>query len=99
MREGEVIVMFNRKAMLLFIILAMSILSTGCNSEPPESVESVRQKVVAYLLSKGYKEADFNIDVKYNKMGGPYSIKQTGHDSSKQGSRFPRAGSCSFFHE
>lgn len=70
----------KRNAALLIIILAMSILSS-CNifSGPPESEESVKQKVVAHLLSKGYKEDDFNVDVKYyktgeGKFGGPYAI-------------------------
>lgn len=72
----------KRNAALLIIILTMSILPTGCNifSEPPESEESVKQKVVAHLVSKGYKENEFNVEVKYyksgeGKFGGPYAIQ------------------------
>ncbi|RUS47362.1 DUF3139 domain-containing protein [Cohnella sp. AR92] len=79
--------MLNRNAALLIIILAISILSTGCNisSGPPESEESVKQKVVAHLISKGYKESEFNIEVKYyksgeSKFGGPYAINVVFND-------------------
>ncbi|MFF2910281.1 hypothetical protein [Paenibacillus sp. NPDC057934] len=41
--------------------------------------------MVAHLLSKGYKEDDFNIDVKYyktgeDKFGGPYAINVVFND-------------------
>jgi hypothetical protein len=74
-------VMLKRKIVLLFIIMALCILSMCCStfSGQPESEESVKLKVVAYLLSEGYKEEGFNVDVKYYKMGegkygGPYAI-------------------------
>jgi|GEM_PF-2576759 Protein of unknown function (DUF3139). len=74
-------------AALLIIILAMTILSTGCStfSGPPESEESVKQKVIAHLVSEGYKENEFNIEVKYNKsgegkFGGPYAINVVFND-------------------
>ncbi|MFC4099404.1 DUF3139 domain-containing protein [Paenibacillus xanthanilyticus] len=77
----------KRKAALLIIILAVSILSTGCNllTGPPESEESVKQKVVAHLVSKGYEENEFDIDVKYHKsgegkFGGPYAINVVFND-------------------
>lgn len=78
---------FKRNVTLLIIILTMSILSSACNifSGPPESEESVKQKVVAHLVSKGYKENEFNIEVKYNKsgegkFGGPYAINVVFND-------------------
>lgn len=77
----------KRNAMLIIIILVMSILTTGCNifSGIPESEEVVKQKVVAYLVSKGYKENEFNIEVKYyesgeRKFGGPYAINVVFND-------------------
>jgi uncharacterized protein YceK len=75
------------KGVLLFITLTLCILLTGCStfSGKPESEESVKQKVVTYLLSKGYKEEDFNVNVKYykigeGKFGGPYAINVVFND-------------------
>lgn len=79
--------MLKRNATLIILILVVSIFSTGCNifSGPPEPEESVKQKVVAHLASKGYKENEYNIDVKYDKFaedkyGGPYAITVVFHD-------------------
>lgn len=49
------------------------------------SEQSVKRKVVAHLVSKGYKENEFNIEVKYNKSGegksgGPYAINVVFND-------------------
>lgn len=77
----------KRNATLIIVFLVVSMLLTGCNifSGPPESEESVKQKVIAHLISKGYKENEFNIEVKYNKLaegkyGGPYAITVVFHD-------------------
>jgi len=73
----------KRRTVLLVIVCIISILVIGCGisskESKPEPVESVKQKVVAYLTTKGYKEDDFKLNVKYHKAGvssygGPYSI-------------------------
>ncbi|MBS4171748.1 DUF3139 domain-containing protein [Bacillus sp. FJAT-49736] len=66
----------------LFLVLIIGVFTTGCNmfSKKPETEESVKQKVVNYLISEGYKENEFHVDVEYqstgaSKMGGPYAIQ------------------------
>lgn len=73
----------NRRNVLLVIACIISILVIGCaissKKSKPESVESVKQKVVAHLATKGYKEEEYKLNVEYHKdgissHGGPYSI-------------------------
>lgn len=70
----------NVLLVIVFIICSL-VIAYGISSKKskPEPVESVKQKVVAYLATKGYKEEEFKMNVEYHKdgvssYGGPYSI-------------------------
>jgi hypothetical protein len=73
----------KRKVAMLIFMLAIFFASSGCNttsSQQQESEQTVKLKVEAYLLSKGYEEDDFKVNVEYHKMGrgkfgGPYAIQ------------------------
>lgn len=76
--------MFNRKALLFAFIFAISILASGCSLIPkqnkPESEESVKQKVIAYMTTQGYKESTYSVTVEATQsplkgFAGPYIIK------------------------
>ncbi len=73
----------KRRNALLVVACIISILVIGCGisskESKPESVESVKQKVVAHLTTKGYKEEEYKLNVAYHKdgvssYGGPYRI-------------------------
>ena len=78
----------KRNASLLIVVFIMSFLLIGCsgkNESKLDSVDSVKQKVIAYLTEKGYKESDFMLKVEYHESGkgtlsGPYSISVTFND-------------------
>ncbi len=74
----------HRKTAILVTIFIISILVIGCSRVSPEeskieSVDSVKQKVIAHLTTKGYKEEEYKLNVEYHKesigkYGGPYGI-------------------------
>lgn len=69
------------RAFLFFILLV--IFSSGCSlssNTKAEPVDSVKKKVVVYLIADGYNKGEFNVEVEYHKTGkgkygGPYSIQ------------------------
>ncbi|WP_251551089.1 DUF3139 domain-containing protein [Neobacillus muris] len=72
----------TKKAFFLLLFLVISVSATGCSlfNQKPELEKSVKQKVVNHLVSEGYKENEFSVDVEYHaagasKMGGPYAIQ------------------------
>jgi hypothetical protein len=69
---------------LLTIIFSISILASGCSLIPkqskPESEDSVKQKVISYLETNGYKQSDYTVTVEHTQsplksFAGPYIIK------------------------
>lgn len=73
-----------RKTTVLFTLFIISIFVIGCSGVSTEenkvdSVDSVKQKVITHLTTKGYKEEDYKLNVEYHKesigkYGGPYAI-------------------------
>ncbi|WP_462413232.1 hypothetical protein [Neobacillus sp. Marseille-QA0830] len=79
----------NKNLSLFFLLIIVSILSTGCGStgKKVESTGSVKQKVIAYLSEKGYKDEDYSLTVEYEKLtegkiGSPFAINVTFNDES-----------------